>query len=286
MQNGQKLWSYNTGSAGYETPYGVWTLWTFTCGTVADNKFFVPEGHMYSPPLFHNAQQLALNTTNGEVVWSIDAFDVTSAPAISDGIMTTLNAYDNQIYAWGKGPTAMTVTAPDVGVTTETPVVIRGTITDISAGTKQQAQAANFPYGVPCVSDASQKEWMEYVYMQQPSPTNATGVPIAINVLDANGNFRQIGQTTSLPDGTFHLTWTPDITGDYIVTAIFAGSEAYYSTSAGTSFYASNPAPTASPAPAPATSVTDQYFVPAVTAIIIVIIIVGALIILLQRKRP
>ena len=25
-------------------------------------------------------------------------------PAISDGIMTTLNAYDNQIYAYGMGP--------------------------------------------------------------------------------------------------------------------------------------------------------------------------------------
>ena len=30
----------------------------FSVGTVADGKLFVPEGHMYSPPLFHNAQQL------------------------------------------------------------------------------------------------------------------------------------------------------------------------------------------------------------------------------------
>ena len=75
-------WHYHTPSGGYESPYGVEPLWTFTVGTVADGKLFVPEGHMYSPPLFHDAQQLALNITNGQVVWSIDAFDVTSGPAI------------------------------------------------------------------------------------------------------------------------------------------------------------------------------------------------------------
>ena len=80
-----------------------------------------------------------------KVVWSIAAFDVTSAPAISDGIMTTLNAYDNQIYTWGKGPTAITVTAPDVGVTTATPITIRGTIIDKSAGTQQQAVSSKLP---------------------------------------------------------------------------------------------------------------------------------------------
>ena len=112
------------------------------------------------------------------MVWSIDAFDVTSAPAIVDGVMVTLNAYDNQIYAYGKGPTAITVTAPNIGVTTATPITITGTIIDISAGTKQEAPAANFPNGVPCVSDESQSEWMEYVYMQQPMPNNMTGVPV------------------------------------------------------------------------------------------------------------
>jgi hypothetical protein len=241
---------------------------------------------MYSPPLFHNAQQLALNITNGKVVWSIDAFDVTSAPAISDGVMTTLNAYDNQIYTWGKGPTAMTVTAPDVGVTTATPITIRGTIIDKSAGTQQQAPAANFPYGVPAVSDDSQTAWMEYVYMQQPCPTNATGVPVSINVLDSNGNYRQIGSTTSDASGMFTFTWTPDISGEYSVTAIFAGSEAYYSSSAETSFFASE-APTATPAPTQAPqSMADQYFVPAIAGLFVAIVVVGLLIILVLRKRP
>ena len=69
--------------------------------------------------------------------------------------MTILNAYDNQIYAYGMGPSKTTVTAPDVGVTTATPVTITGTVMDISAGSQQNAVAANFPNGLPCVSDAS-----------------------------------------------------------------------------------------------------------------------------------
>ena len=73
----------------------------------------------------------------------------------------------------------MTVNAPSVGVTTATPITISGTITDISAGAKQEAVAANFPNGLPAVSDASMTAWMEYVYMQQPTPTNTTGVPIS-----------------------------------------------------------------------------------------------------------
>ncbi len=285
LATGTFLWEYHTPPGGYESPYGIEPLWTFTVGTIADGKLFLPEGHMYSPPLFHNAQQLALNITNGEVVWSIDAFDVTSAPAISDGIMTTLNAYDNQIYTWGKGPSAMTVTAPDVGVTTETPITIRGTIIDKSAGTQQQAQAANFPNGVPCISDESQSLWMEYVYMQQPCPNNATGVPLTISVLDSNGNFRQIGSTTSDASGMFSFTWTPDITGDYTVVANFAGTESYYPSSAETSFYAGDPAATASPYPQITLPPTEMYIAAAAAAMIVAIAIVGVVILMAVKKR-
>jgi hypothetical protein len=238
---------------------------------------------MYSPPLFHEAQQLAINITNGKLVWSIDAFDVTSAPAISDGVMTTINAYDNQIYAWGKGPSKLTVTAPTVGVTTATPLVITGTITDISAGSKQQAQVANFPNGLPCVSDASMTGWMEYVYMQQPCPTNVTGVPISIDVLDSNGNYRNIGTTTSDGSGKFALTWTPDIPGDFTVVATFAGSESYYLSYDEAFFTAGSPAPTSSPYPTVSLPPTEMYFTASTIAIIIAIAVATVLIL---RKKP
>ena len=197
MATGTFNWEYHAPSSGYESPYGTWPFWTFSVGTVADCKLFVSVSHMYSPPLFHHAQQMALNLTEGSVVWSITAFDVTSAPAISDGVMVTLNAYDNQLYAWGKGPTKMTVDAPNIGLTTATPITIRGTIMEISAGSQQEAPAARFPNGLPCVSEENQQTWMEYVYMQQPRPTKATGVDVTISVLDPNGNCYDVTTTTS-----------------------------------------------------------------------------------------
>jgi hypothetical protein len=290
ITTGHEIWYTNTntvtGLAGSDTPYGVWPLWVFSGGSVAGGVWFLNEGHEYSPPLFRGAQQLAINTTDGSLVWSILGFDVTNAATIVDGIATVCNAYDNQLYSYGKGPSSMTVTAPDVGVTTATPITIRGTVTDISAGTQQQAQAANFPHGVPAVSDASMTPWMEYVYMQQQKPTNTTGVPVSISVVDSNGNSRQIGTTTSNADGTFSINWTPDISGAYTVTASFAGSNSYYPSSAGTSFYASELAATGTPAPTAAPSMADQYFVAAIAGIFVAIVVVGLLIILVLRKRP
>jgi len=288
---GKVNWYTNTttlqGPAGTNTPYGIWPIWTFSIGEVADGLLFLSEGHEYSPPLFLGAQQLAINCTTGELVWSIDSFNVDSHPITAYGVLTDLNAYDNQIYAYGKGPSQITVNAPSVGVTTTTPVTITGSITDISAGSKQAAVALNYPNGLPCMSDASMSQWMETVYMQQPMANNVTGVPVTISVTDSNGNTRPIGTATSNIYGTYSLTWTPDIAGDYTVIATFAGSESYYPSSASTAFHASEPAPTASPAPTAAPSMADQYFLPSVVAIIVVIIIVGAVLALLMlRKRP
>ena len=279
---GALLWQYHTPSGGYESPYGVEPLWTFSVGTVADGKLFVPEGHMYSPPLFHNAQQLALNITDGSVIWSMDAFDVTSAPAISDGIMTTLNAYDNQIYAWGKGPTDTTVSAQPYG----SDIMISGSVTDVSAGAQQDAVAKNFPNGLPAVSDASQSAWMEYVYMQQTRPSNATGVPVTLSVIDSNGNLRDIGSATSDSTGKFNFLWTPNISGKYTIIATFAGSESYYSSYDEAFFNAAAATPSPSPYPVTVLPATEMYIAAAAVAIIIAIAIVGVLTLMAIRKRP
>ncbi len=293
MKTGTLVWNTTTtaisGPSGSDTPYGVWPIWTFTVGSVAGGELFVPEGHQYSPPMFRGANQLAINLTNGQGVWSMLGFDVTSGPAIADGVMTAFNSYDNQIYAYGTGPTQTTVTAPSVGVTTATPITITGTITDISAGSKQEAVSANFPNGLPCVSDTSMTQFMESVYMQQSIPANSTGVPITISVVDSNNNYRIIGTTTSNLYGTYGLTWTPDITGNYTVIASFAGTQSYYPSSAATTFYA-NAASTTTPSTttqsnAATTSDLMTYIIAAAIAIIIVIAIVGVLIISMLRKK-
>lgn len=283
ITSGALKWAYHTPPAGFESPYGHNSLWTFTVGTIADGKLFVPEGHMYSPPLYHGAQQLALNLTNGEVVWSIDAFDVTSGPAISDGVMVTLNAYDNQIYAYGKGPSKVTVTGPESAQAFGAPVLIKGTVTDISAGSQQQAVAANFPNGLPCVSDESMTPWMEYVYMQQPCPTNVTGVEVIIEVFDPNSNYYEVARTTSDASGFFKATFVPPVPGAYTVIARFAGSESYYGSYAETAVYVEEaPVVTPEPTPVPQAPV-ETYFTVSTIAIIVAIVVVG---VLLLRKRP
>lgn len=122
--------------------------------------------------------------------------------------------------------------------------------------------------------------------MQKPKPTNATGVPVTLTVTDSNGNTRPIGTTTSDSSGSYSFQWTPDITGKYTVTATFAGSNAYYGSSAETAFAVDPAAPTPAPTQAPQQSTVDQYFVPAVAGIIVAIAIGFAITILVLRKRP
>ena len=167
-------------------------------------------------------------------------------------------------------------------------VVIDGTVMDISPGTASDNMALRFPNGVPAVSDASMSSWMLYVYKQFARPSNASGVEVTLNVLDANNNFREIGKTTSDANGYFSLNWKPDISGKYSVYASFAGTNSYYPSYAETSFMvdagASTPAPTVTAATSVATT-TDLmlYIVGATIAIIIAIAIVGLLIL---RKHP
>jgi hypothetical protein len=173
-------------------------------------------------------------------------------------------------------------------VTTSTPVTITGTVMDVSAGAKQEAVAANYPNGLPAVSDASMSSFMESVYMQQSIPHDLTGVPVTLSVVDSNGNYRTIGNTTSDGTGAFGLKWTPDISGSYTIVATFAGSGAYYGSTAQTYLYASaasTPAPTAAPQSNLATTADLMiYIVAAAIAIIIAIAIVGIVIVMRLKK--
>jgi hypothetical protein len=293
MTNGNILWYTNTitltGSSGTETPYGVWPLWVQYGGVAAgqNSLLYLSEGHEYSPPLFHGAQQLCINMTNGQLVWSQLAFDTTCGE-ISYGIMTSYNCYDGQIYAYGQGPSATTVNAPNVGVTTGTPIDISGTVMDVSAGASQEAVKANFPNGLPCVSDASMAAWMEYVYEQQPHPTSVTGVTVDLTSIDPNGNTVPIGTATSDASGYFHFAWTPPIAGSYTIIATFQGSGAYYGSYAETSVYAGSPPATPQPTASPISQATTQSYILGIgIALIVIVIIVGAVLaILLLRKRP
>ena len=52
---------------------------------------------------------------------------------------------------------------------------------------------------------------MLYVYKQFDCPATVAGVEVTVDVIDANGNYRNIGTTTSDATGTYSLAWQPDI---------------------------------------------------------------------------
>jgi len=294
-KNGTLLWTYGNGGEGNSTNNGLnspWGLSPINVGAIADGKVYAfTTEHSPNEPMYKNSYVRAVDAYTGKEIWKILSWanpGSFSAPgmAIADGYLVYFNCYDGQIYTLGKGPSATTVSVPTNVVSLGNSVVIQGTVTDIAAGTKQKEQAARFPNGVPAVSDESMGTWMEYVYMQKPRPTNATGVPITLNVVDANGNYREIGKTTSDANGFFSLNWKPDIEGAYTIYASFAGSESYWPSHAVTSFAVDPAAATPAPTPQAVQSITDQYFVPAVAGIIIAIVLGFAITILALRKRP
>jgi len=130
-------------------------------------------------------------------------------------------------------------------------------------------------------------DWMGYVYQQRPLPTDFAGVRVSIDVIDSNGNYRNIGTATTDSSGTYRLTWTPDISGDYTVIATFAGTNGYWPSYAEEGFTVMNePAATPAPTQPQNTSAADTYLLPGIIAIIVAIAVGFAITILLLRKRP
>jgi hypothetical protein len=294
-QTGALKWTYGNGGTGNSTNSGVYTGYGVypTFITAIGNGIIYTETteHTILNPIYKGALTRAINATDGTEIWTLSDYTGggggTTSYAIADGLATFFNGYDNQIYVVGRGPSTLTVDAPKAGITLGGSLVITGTVTDVSAGTEQKQQKADFANGVPVSSDASMKDWMGYIYQQKPLPTNFKGVDVTISVVDTNNNSRPIGTATTDARGVFSYQWKPDIEGKYQVIATFAGTNGYWPSSAETSFAVDPAAPTPTPATPTPQSVTDMYFIPAVAGIIVAIFVVGALLaILLLRKRP
>ncbi len=186
-----------------------------------------------------------------------------------------------------KGASATSVEASPKVSTNGDKVLVEGYVTDIAPGLGKYDIAARFPNGVPAVSDASMTDFMQYVWMQYPTrPTDTTGVPVTIFVTDPNGNSYQVATATSDANGFYSTNFTPEVPGQYKIIAAFEGTKSFYGSNAETAINVGDaPQPTASPI-AEKTSVSDQYFVPAVAGIIVAIILVGVVLaLLLLRKK-
>ena len=289
---GKTVWKFYSGYNPY-TPYNTWPFWGHPA--IADGKIYVGTGeHTMGDPMLRGLRLYSLNATTGDEVWSM-SFGGAGSKAIADGKLIVGNEYDNLLYCFDKGQTATTVTASPKVTAKGSSVLIEGTITD---------QSPSQP-GTPAIADESMSAWMEYLHMQKPKPTNATGVPVHLTAIDPNGNTQDIGTVTSDTDGKFSIMWTPPIEGKYTIVANFDGTNSYYSshdsTALGVTTTSATPAttatptatptstptsvPTASPSPAPqpeAGPSTDMYIIAAAAVVIIVVVAVAALVL---RKR-
>ncbi len=257
-KNGKLLWVYGTGGPGNSTFSGLENVWGYDptfLGGFADGKLYtMTQEHSVNTPIYKGALIRCLNASTGQEIWTLPGFASSTSfysrlGAIADGYIAYFNAYDGQVYCLGKGPSATTVSAPDTAVASGTKVLIQGTVTDQSAGAKQKVADGEFST-VPAMSDQSQSDWMQYIYMQKPKPTNATGVQVHITATDPNGNYQDVGFATSNSLGNFAISYTPPVPGMYTINAKFEGSNSYYQSEAGTALIVSE-AVTTSPAVVP-----------------------------------
>jgi hypothetical protein len=230
IKTGEHLWTFHTNKCVYEGPYEYWPV---SALRFADGKIYITTGeHSHTQPLFRGWEGYCIDADTGDEIWSMTG--VWNSPVLADGCMVTLNGMDNQIYCFGKGPTATTVSASPSVVPTGSSLMLQGMVTDESAGTKSDALMARFPNGVPAIADEDMTAWMDYVYRQFEMPMGAKGVEVVLETFDPNGNYNEIGRVTSDASGMFKMMWEPPVEGEYTIVASFAGSKAYWGSTAET----------------------------------------------------
>jgi hypothetical protein len=226
--NGKIVWRYTSPAfAAFESPYldseNGTAVYPFNTGaTIADGKMFTYNTeHTASWPRTRGWSLHCINATTGEGIWQMSG--EMSPGAISDGYLTAANSWDGYMYVFGKGKTQTTLETPLIAANKGQSIVLQGTILDMSP-----AQP-----GTPCVAKESMTTQMEYLHEQQPIAglwNNETikGVPVSLDTIDPNGNSIHIATVNSEGySGTYAYTWTPEIPGQYQITATFIGDESY-----------------------------------------------------------
>ncbi len=269
LENGNLDWAYYLGSSGYETPYGTWP--SYTGFNIVDHKIYLTnDDHSPDSVVWRGGKLWCVDADTGEGLWDISGW--IRHGAISDGILTALNSLDGQIYTFGKGPSTTTVSAPQTAIAKGTSVIITGTVTDQSEGQK----------GTAAISDQDMSEWMEYLHMQKPKPTSATGVQVKLAAIGSNGNSVDIGTATSDTNGNFGLAWTPTAEGTYQIVAKFDGTNSYGS-SEDTTYLTVGTASEGTNTGAASVASTDSTVFIAVAAVALVIAAIA--VVLSVRKR-
>jgi hypothetical protein len=219
--NGKIVWHFKEVDNFSETPYGNWPF--HTTPLAADGKLYIPSGeHTPTTPYLRGWRLYCLDAFTGKELWSILGY--WSHTAIAEGILFANQVYDGCSYAFSKGPTSTTISVNNAVAAKGNSFLISGTVLDMSPAQPN----------TPAVSDDSMSAWMEYLHMQQPKPTNITGVPVKLTAIDQSGNSQDIGTVWSDEDGLYKKLWTPTTEGEYTIKATFEGSLSYYSSYAKT----------------------------------------------------
>ena len=306
LTTGASLWDFSTGNAGQNTPYGVWP--TYNGLTVADGKLFVQTSDHGNgvTPLYQGEGLYVLNYLTGQQLWNFTGWF--EQGVITDGMYVAHNCYDNLIYAFGKGPSAVTVSVSPKVAASGSALMIEGTVADISPGAQKLVKDGKFNF-VPAVSDSDQNVWMAYLYEQQQIPAKVNGVQVHLTGVDPNGNSQDLGSVTTDMSGYFQKMWTPTMEGAWKIVASFGGSNSYWpsyaQTGAGVTKAPSAavatptpPAPSATPppqSPSPTPSLAPTPVTPggqpsisaltiAIVAVVVIIIVVAAALVLLRRR--
>lgn len=231
LSDGQHLWEYVIDDPYSEQLFG--NAWPAPIGFITDGKIYMFHmEHSVINPMPRGAPAVCLDAETGQEIWRINGLRLGTRwggqPIIGDSVITGFSSYDNSIVAMGKGPSELTVNAEPKVVSRGSSVIVEGTVMDVSPGTRDYELTSRFPNGVPVVSDADMSEWMLFVYQNRMSRPNVNGVTVRLEAVDPNGNYQNLGTTTSDAYGNFGFAFEPGVEGTYMIMATFEGSGAYY----------------------------------------------------------
>jgi hypothetical protein len=236
LETGKELWTYDVLDQYSEMTWS--NKFHIAYHFLADGKICLSYSE-HSPinPIPRGGPLVVLDVENGTKIWELSWVNNWwgGHVMIGDSTMVGLNGYDNRLYAIGKGPSSTTVSIQNDVISHGSSVMIKGTVMDVSPGTKDIALQLRFPNGVPAVADENMTDWMQYVYMQWPTTYEVEGVEVFLKIQDPNGDWYSATVTTD-ENGVFSHMWAPAIVGEYHVTAMFEGSKSYCASEATTTF--------------------------------------------------